>query len=294
LNYAYRYLAAIAIVLALGQSAAARSTDELLVEFDAAKGKKLFALIPDLQQLGSSATPSLEAYALNTAKEARKRTIVLELVLNRKTPAAGFEMLQELLHGDPDARFKASCTEELGRRNYPGAKALLKKMLADKDENPRIQVGAALGLAEMGDDSGKEHAIKAVLQDEPWANNAIRVLEKLKISDPRIDQAARDRGTHGAKPAVRIGSLKTRLAGKSTPERIRLLDEALHDKDSFEVRKEAARHLAEMGTEEAGRRLAAAAKSPDSDFSGTAASGLRIGLENKKWTKEQVAAWMGQ
>ncbi|PIR15558.1 MAG: hypothetical protein COV48_13675, partial [Elusimicrobia bacterium CG11_big_fil_rev_8_21_14_0_20_64_6] len=69
MNYAYRYLAAIAIVLALGQSAAARSTDELLVEFDAAKGKKLFALIPDLQQLGSSATPSLEAYALNTAKE---------------------------------------------------------------------------------------------------------------------------------------------------------------------------------------------------------------------------------
>jgi len=295
LNHAYRSLAAIAIVCTLGLShAAARSTDELLTEFDAAKGKKLFASIKDLQQLGPAATLSLEAYALNPAKEARKRTVVLELVLNRKAPAAGFGILQDLLHSDPDARFKASCAEELGRRNYPGAKAFLKKILADNDENPRIQVGAALGLAEMGDDSGKEHAVKAVLQDEPWANNAIRVLEKLKISDPRIDQAARDHGAHGAKPAARIGSFKTRLAGKSIPEQLQLLDEALHDKDSFEVRKEAARHLAEMGTEEAGLRLAAAAKSADSVLAGTAASGLRIGLENKKWTKKQVSAWMGQ
>lgn len=292
-----KYLALLISIFTLAFEtayAAPRSAAELLASFDSAGGAEFYALIPHLQNLGLESTPALESYALDTSKEGRNRMIVLRMVLDKRAPAAASKMLQDLLRSDPDSRFKAECATEMGRRSYPGAKELLKGILKNPKGNPEVQVGAALGLAEMGDDSGKERAVKAVIEKEPWANMAIRVLVKLKAADviPRIEQVARGNAKLSDRIPAQLAVLRIKLAGKTPAEQLNILDTALRDKGSREVRDDAARHLADMGSPEAGLRLAAVAKDKDSDLAGTAVRGLRMGIERKAWTEEQVSAWV--
>lgn len=288
---------ALVSVLAFDKAyAAIPSASDVLIRLDSAQTAADFkTTVASLKQLGGEAIEVLESYAMNPTKEARNRMLVLRFVLDKRTPTAASKTVQDLIRNSSDENFIALCAEELGRRPSPEGKALLKGLLDNPDESAHVQVAAALGLAEMGDSSGKDRALKAVLQKEPWSNTAIRALEKLQAKDAitRIDQAARSSENPHDKSVANIAALRIQLAGRPNSEQLDILEKALRDKDSREVRKWAAMRLAEIGTPEAGQRLAAVAKSGNSDFASSASRGLRVGVDRKTWTKDDVMTWMG-
>lgn len=274
---------------------AERPVAELLAEFDSAKtGQEILASIATLKQLGPDATGVLESYALDSSKEARRRIVAYRLVLKRRPPVAAVAALRERLQSDPNMDFRALCAEEMGKWPSSETKAILKTLLTDPKENGEVQLAAAAGLAHMGDDSGKERAVKAIIQDEPGAASATRTLEKLRANDvvTRIDHAARGPGSTRIRGTAEEASLRIRLAGKTGAEEMSILDTAIRDKESREVRKWAALRLVQIGSPEAGQRLAVVAKSSDTSVAATALRGLRVGLERKIWTAEQFSAWM--
>ena len=177
-------VAAISL-LAFGTAAAAGpSASDVLTKLDSARTTADFTTThASLKQLGIESVDTLEFYAMNPAKEARNRMLVLRFALDNREPAAASKTLQDLVRNSSDEDFRARCAEELGRRTSPEGKKLLKELLVNSSEASQVQIAAAMGLAEMGDDSGKERATKAVLQNEPWANMAIRTLEKLRAKD---------------------------------------------------------------------------------------------------------------
>ncbi|MDX6769059.1 MAG: HEAT repeat domain-containing protein [Elusimicrobiota bacterium] len=276
--------------------AAEPSATEVLARLDAAKtAPQLVAAIDAVKKLGPGAMPTLEAYAFDASKEPRVRMVVLRKVIAARSGNHASNTLQDLIGSSSDENFRALCAEELGRKPSPGGRALLKKLLFDSKESAHVQLAAAMGLAEMGDDAGKDRAKNAVLQNEPWANLAVRVLEKLKAKDviAQIDQQARNAPDAHDRGSARIASLKLQLVDKSPVDRLGILEEALRDKESREVRKWAAMRLADIGSLEAGERLASVVNSGDSALADTAMRGLRMGIERKAWTKEKVKAWVG-
>lgn len=278
-------------------NAAEPSATDVLNKLDSAKtAPELITAIDAVKRLGPGATPILEAYAFDVSKEPRIRMVVLRKVIAARTSDQASRTLQELIRNTSDTHFKALCAEELGRKFSPEGKALLKNLLVNPKEDAHVQIAAALGLAEMGDDSGKDRAMKAVLQNEPWANTAIRALEKLKAKDvvAHIDKKARTAPDSYERDKARIASLRIQLVDKSNDEQLALLEGALRDKESREVRKWAAMRLAEIGTPEAGQVLAAVAKSEDRVLADMAMRGLRMGVERKAWTDETATAWVGK
>lgn len=277
-------------------NAAELPVSEVLAKLDSARTAPDFkTTVVALKRLGVESTAALESYAMNPAKEARNRMLVLRFALDKRTPDTASKTLQDLVRNSSDENFRALCAEELGRRPSPEGKAMLKEMLGNPKESAQVQVAAAVGLAEMGDDSGKDRAMKAVLQKEPWANTAVRALEKLQAKDaiPQIDQTAKSSTNPYDRSMARIAALRIRLAGKTSGEQLDILENALRDKDSREVRKWAAMRLAEIGSSEAGQRLTSVAKSGDPVLADTAVRGLRVGVERRAWTKEKVSAWVG-
>lgn len=278
-------------------NAAVQSASDVLRGLDSARTTADFkSTYASLKLLGSESTQTLESYALNPAKDARNRMLVLRFVLDKRLTEGASKTLQNLVRSSSDENFKALCAEELGRRPSPEGKKLLQDLLVNSSEASQVQIAAAMGLAEMGDDSGKERATKAVLQNEPWANMAIRALEKLRAKDviPRIEQAALNSKTPYDRSKARIAVFRIKLAGKPSGEQLDILENALRDKDSREVRKWAAVHLAGIGTPLAGQRLASVAGDGDHILADSAMRGLRSGVERGAWTKEEVSTWMGK
>ncbi len=289
-------LAVIFLLVCDIADAAALSAADVLARLDSARtGADFKMTYASLKQLGNDSTDALESYAMDSAKEARNRMLVLRLVLDKQTASGASKKLQGLVRSSSDENFKALCAEELGHRPSPEGKTLLKELLTNPNESAQVQVAAAMGLAEMGDDSGKDRATKAILQKEPWANTAVRVLEKLQAKDvlPQIDQAAQSSGNPYDRSVARIAALRVRSVGKTNSEQLDILENALRDKDSREVRKWAAMRLAEIGSPEAGQRLTSVAKSGDAVLADAAVRGLRVGVERRAWTKEKVSAWVG-
>lgn len=277
-------------------NAAVQSASDVVAALDSARtGADFKTTYSALKQLGNESTQTLESYALNPAKEARNRMLVLRFVLDKRPPPIASKTLQDLVRNDSDANFRALCVEELGRRPSSEGMALLRELVVNPVEPAQVQIAAAVGLAEMGDDSGKDRALKAVLQNEPWANAAIRTLEKLHAKDviPQIEQAARNSTTPYARSCARIAALRIKLVGMPSGEQLDVLESALRDKESREVRKWAAMHLAEIGSQEAGKRLALVAKDGNPELADAAVRGLQTGVESNAWAKEKVSTWMG-
>jgi HEAT repeat protein len=246
--------------------------------------------LKDLLTRSPEAKPVLRAYAANPGKDGRKRFIALSASLEGQTVGEKIGAIATALKGDRDFFFKSDCARALGKLGTPQAKELLRATLNDKSEHGMVRVAASEGLAEMGDDSGKDIAVESIVSGTQWADLGMRTLEKLKADDSisKLESALVSKDFRKRNDS-RLAILRIKLASAADSEKPRLLEQALREGGFDDVRVWAARAAAQ--TENPGPFLSIIAKDTKAPGQREAIYELRQGVKNGRWSEDDLRRW---
>jgi hypothetical protein len=114
----------------------------------------------------------------------------------------------------------------------PEARAALKKVFDDPASSSRLKMGAAMGLARMGDASGAEHALQAILsRDGGYLPVMILKTLKDKSGVPRIREAMATRSPYDAEK-LRMVLVELEAIGEDEDERAGRIASAIEESAS--------------------------------------------------------------
>lgn len=168
-----------------------------------------------------------------------------------------------------------------------------RKILVDKSESGFVQVAASQALSVQGDASGKARAVESICAQESFYDFAIMTLENLKARD--MIRTLRECDVPGKnkrrKDAPEQAILRIEVASAEPEKRTALLAAAVNETKSMSARQWASIHLANMGTPEAAKALIKIAMDKNAPGQDAANRAVFYGLEEKKWTWEQIQNW---
>lgn len=243
-----------------------------------------------------ASTDELNQYATNKSHNGRKRFMAFKARLNREPLIKREQQLIDALRTEKDNDFKVPATLELAVSSSDVSAQELRRMLSDKNEQPFVQVAAASSLSLRGDAAGKERALQAVINSEPWADFGIKTLENLRAKDviPMLEKRANSTNDYGVKMDCRLAILRLRLVGLTSDLQIPVLKTALNNEDQYEVRKQAAFTLGSLCGDQAREALISGTRNSNSSIQTSALAGLEMGISNHCWSAVDVNTWLNK
>ncbi|MBI3547611.1 MAG: HEAT repeat domain-containing protein [Elusimicrobia bacterium] len=289
------FVSALLVVSALAQEkhGTNQSIDEVLRALDGSRsGGELIAARNKLRSLGKEAAPELRAYVTDTKHDGRKRAMAFGRLMEGLSATERITELRSVLT-DKDATFRSHCLLEAGQLKDQALKPILKRVIESSKEQAVVQLSAAIALAAMGDQSGKQRAIRAVINNEYAADLGINVLESLDAQDAR--QIIRDKlpsaRSEPAQATLHLAILRLDMVKKTSAEKTILLEQSLRTNKSIRVRQWAAWHLAQIGDERAAKALLKVLKTGSPESRESASRGLQIGMQEGRWTQADIRKW---
>ncbi len=249
-----------------------------------------------VEQIDPSSDADLRSYIKDRSKDGRKRVIALRGLCRHLSPDACDDELINAFHEDNEMMFHASVAMEMGRSKGDRTFTILKQCVNDPREQPFAQVAASQSLSARGDPAGKDRALQAILNAEPWADFGMVTLENLRATDvlPRLEQKYMSSTNYHIKNDCRLAVLRIRIAGASEIEQVRLLKEALSEDGYFEVRQWAGIRLGHLGGDAARTVLVDVMRNHAAVGRQSAYKGLLMGIESGHWTETEVQQWLAQ
>ena len=238
---------------------------------------------------------ALLGYARNSSKEGKKRFIALASACKKMSEDEGVDVVDGIFNKEKDKDLRISCAIWMGdRKTNEKAKNALKNAFKSDKEDKAVRAAIAIGLATMGDDSGKKVALDAILKSEYFADFGMLALERLKAKDvlPTLRTNRKNSSDYWVQNHCRIAELRIEMASASEGETINLLRSALTEDGYFHVRLWAGRRLGEMGGCAARDVLVSVARDSKSPGNYAARKGLAVGVEAGSWTMEEVGGWL--
>jgi HEAT repeat protein len=218
----------------------------------------------------------------------------LRALLKSQTKESAALELEKICADSHEVFFRTSCVMQMGQLHEKSLIPTLKQYLTLKDEDGAVQTTAALSLALLGDASGMARAQQSVQLGEPWADTGMMTLEALnaKSAIPQLEDTLDSSQNYWAKNDCRVAILRIKLKDADAKSSLALLGQVLHEnKHLSHAEGWAVRKLVELGTPEAGKTLAEAAKARG-EASGVALKGLRGGVEMGRWDKDEILKWL--
>ena len=179
------------------------------------------------------------------------------------------------------------------RKTKEMAKNALKKAFKSDKEDKAVRAALAIGLATMGDDSGKQVALDAILKSEYFADFGMLALERLKAKDvlPTLRNNRKNSSDYWVQNHCRIAELRIEMASASEAEKVNLLRAVLTEDGYFHARLWAGKRLGEMGGSLAKDALLSIVKNLNHPGAYGARKGFQIGVELGHWKSEELNEW---
>ena len=270
---------------------------DLLRNLDSARSLGEYQRINQaMERLPKSARGELMRYVDNKGKNGRKRFMALRAVFQLSSSETAAGEACRVFSRDADREFRMNCAIFMGEYGGEQIRRTLRGVLHSSGGDPGVQLAAAAGLAKMGDDSGKERALKAVLDSEPALDIGIVALEALKARDVVTPLRLRMTGSseYRSKNACRLAILRIELASAGTDRGTGLLQDALMEDGYPEAREWAGMKLGETGGKAAMQVLTRVAGDPKAPGRREAANGLILGAERGHWRRSEAGKWLEQ
>ena len=262
---------------------------------DLDKAKSVKEIRSSQSELKNESKDSLIGYARNQQNEGRKRYIALASACKQMSEDDGVSAVQDIFEHETDKDLRVSCAIWIGdRKTNEKARNALKKAFKNDKEDKAVRAALAIGLATMGDDSGKDVALKAILNSEYFADFGMLALERLKAKDvlSTLRTNRKNSSDYWVQNHCRIAELRIEMSTASETERISLLHSVLTEDGYFHARLWAGKRLGEMGGDAARDVLSAVARDTKSPGQYAASKGLMVGIKAEKWTPDDLRGWL--
>lgn len=290
---------ALCIFSAIGLAApqAQHGEADILKRLDDAKTSKDRQDVADeLQVADFLSEATIRAYVNDESKDGRKRLKALRALHKSQSEESRARDLEKYLSKKTGDSFRAGVAMEMGRIRRPEMRKTLRAVLDDPSESSQVQLSAAWALAANGDEYGQRRALWAVLEADPWRDFGIQALVILKAKEvfPEIEKCLIGQKRDIVLNSCRLAKLRIEMASQDQSAQLLSLDSALREEKYFEVRAWAGRRLAEDGSKEAGKILAAVARNNKLPGALAALDGLKIGASKGKWTGAEIQEWLAK
>lgn len=250
--------------------------------------------LKDMEPVSKENRGVLQSYVDDKKHDGRKRFKVFKTMQDANSIEEKRNAIRGRFANEKDVDFRVSLAQEMGRDKSDFFNVQLLAALNRQDEHPFVKVSAALALAAHGDFSGKAMALKLVKEAAPYKDFAMQTLAVMKATDviPELSSEMRGATDYWKKNSCRLAILRIEVFSADAAKQISLLSSALAEDGYFEARQWAARKLSEIGSQAAAQALVRVAKDEKSIDKNAALTGLQLGVETQKWTKEEVEKWL--
>ncbi len=272
-----------------------RSVHDVLKGLDSAKtSKDIQSFLKELSNLHGESDVAMRAYISDTTKKGEKRAQVLKTMLADKPVEQRQKETIQAFSSASEPNFKGSLAQQMG--NFSDAETLkvLHEALRSDKENSFVRISAALGLAQRGDSAGGKMALDSIVNNKNWVDGAIQTLVLLKAKNTimeleKVKQASKE---YAVRNKCSVAQLRVRYSLADENEKIQILSNALREDGYLESAQWAANLLAQIGGDKAAALLVDVAKKSTGIKWQTAYDGLLLGVQNGKWTQENVQKWL--
>lgn len=260
--------------------------------------KKLEQLLKQLNKMDKRAHGKMKRYVADQDNKYYKyiarmkvfRAICMDLSHDEAT-----EYAIGIFSGDKDDNFVGCLANWMDDHWDERFREVLRRTVNDPNMGAMSQVCAARALARRGDDSGKEVALRSILQAESGLLIGMEALGLLEARDvlPRLHECAErtDVKTAASAHFCLIAILRIEMGRKSSRKQVRILRDSMLKEADYLVHKWAAEQLVKIGDERAMRALIYVNEKDPGNIGGV--KGILMGIEEGRWTREDLERYGG-